>query len=201
LNNALNNGGNVNNANNNVNQYPNSDIGIQRNDNPNNANNNANNNATNNLPKINKKAKDEDIIKEFFNEGKREETKESYIPKIDPSKKPKWCLTKEEAEEINDKEDEKLIEFAQNLDYDKYMKDMEVREALYLIKSKIEAGDENHDFKVEGREGEENKEGERAEEVVNRSVETDPVEKLKNELISKKVEHDNDWNSSVRLLY
>jgi len=197
----LNNGGNVNNANNNVNQYPNSDIGIQRNDNPNNANNNANNNATNNLPKINKKAKDEDIIKEFFNEGKREETKESYIPKIDPSKKPKWCLTKEEAEEINDKEDEKLIEFAQNLDYDKYMKDMEVREALYLIKSKIEAGDENHDFKVEGREGEENKEGERAEEVVNRSVETDPVEKLKNELISKKVEHDNDWNSSVRLLY
>lgn len=201
MNNALNNGGNVNNANNNVNQYPNSDIGIQRNDNPNNANNNANNNATNNLPKINKKAKDEDIIKEFFNEGKREETKESYIPKIDPSKKPKWCLTKEEAEEINDKEDEKLIEFAQNLDYDKYMKDMEVREALYLIKSKIEAGDENHDFKVEGREGEENKEGERAEEVVNRSVETDPVEKLKNELISKKVEHDNDWNSSVRLLY
>lgn len=197
----MNNGGNVNNANNNVNQYPNSDIGIQRNDNPNNANNNANNNATNNLPKINKKAKDEDIIKEFFNEGKREETKESYIPKIDPSKKPKWCLTKEEAEEINDKEDEKLIEFAQNLDYDKYMKDMEVREALYLIKSKIEAGDENHDFKVEGREGEENKEGERAEEVVNRSVETDPVEKLKNELISKKVEHDNDWNSSVRLLY
>lgn len=169
-------------------------------------------NNENNLPKINTKTKDEDIIKEYFNEiapkmEKMEERKEqasnlvqSYIPKIDPSKKPKWCLTKEEAEEMNDLEEEKLIEFAQNLDYEKYMKDMEVREALYLIKSKIEGGDENHDFKVEGKE--ENKEGENQnldqnQEMAGRNMETDAVEKLKYDLNNKVVEHESDWNASV----
>jgi len=162
-----------------------------------------------NLPKISlkvkEKEKDEDVIKQYFNEvaPKQEENKESFIPKIDPSKKPKWCLTKEEAENLNDKEDEKLIEFAQNLDYDKYMKDMEVREALYLIKSKIENGDQNHEFKVEGKEeNKDNDNNENPDEAVEREgrpAETDPIEKLKNELTIKKVEHENEWNASNKV--
>lgn len=172
-------------------------------------NNEINPDQSTNLPKISlkvkEKEKDEDVIKQYFNEvaPKQEENKESLIPKIDPSKKPKWCLTKEEAENLNEKEDEKLIEFAQNLDYDKYMKDMEVREALYLIKSKIENGDQNHEFKVEGKEeNKDNDNNENPDEAVEREGrpgETDPIEKLKNELTIKKVEHENEWNASNKV--
>ncbi len=147
------------------------------------------------------KPKDEDVIKEYFNDiAPKEEHKEPLIPKINPAKKPKWCLTKEEAEELNDKEDEKLIDFAQNLDYDKYMKDLDVREALYLIKNKID-DNEDHEFKGQEKEEEMNAEYEGQNEENRKIVETDPVEKLKNELSNKKADHDNDWNSSVSYLF
>jgi len=59
---------------------------------------------------------------------------ESNLNKIDIKNKPKWAMTKEESEKVNDKELDDLLNFAQNLDYEKYIKDLEIREALGIIK-------------------------------------------------------------------
>jgi len=50
---------------------------------------------------------------------------------------------------MNDKEVDELINFAKSLDYNKYLKNMEIREALYLIKNKVETEGVNNDFGVE----------------------------------------------------
>jgi len=139
--------------------------------------------------------------------------KKSNLPKLDNVKKPKWAMTKEEAEDIDDAEGEKLIQFAQNLDYDKYVKDMEVREALYLIKNKIESGNEN-EFKVEKKEGDEEEmtdeeegngignegDGERNPNFKSKQekLEYDHPERLKTELMkTKPFETELHWNQSV----
>ena len=65
---------------------------------------------------------------------------------------------------------------------------MEVREALYLIKNKIDAGERDElggDKKPE--EVENNEEYE--EEGIERKMETDPIEKLKKELSVQRAEH------------
>jgi len=45
--------------------------------------------------------------------------------------------------------DENLLKFMENLDYDKYIKNLEVREALYLLKNKVEKDGEKDDGKGE----------------------------------------------------
>ena len=97
------------------------------------------------------------------------------MKKINIKNKPKWAMTKDEAE---------------NLDYEKYIKDLEIREALGLIKMKIEQ-----------KEGEENEQHQ----VNNEFIDENKNEILNEELIlpvissSKPLEHENDWNNSVKV--
>ena len=108
-------------------------------------------------------------------------------------KKPKWAMTQEEAENLNDEKIDELLKFAENLDYEKYMKDLEIREALNMIKYKV---DEKENNQIENQENNE--------EVKEEKKENDEKEEesLKLPIIhsSKPVEHEQDWNSSVKRL-
>jgi len=117
---------------------------------------------------------------------------ESNLNKIDIKKnKPKWAMTKEESEKVNDKELDDLLNFAQNLDYEKYIKDLEIREALGIIKNKIENKIEDQNIDNNGEEIKEleNKKNEKEE------LTLPPI----NNHNSKPLEHENDWNSSVKV--
>jgi hypothetical protein len=76
----------------------------------------------------------------------------------------------------DDENDENLLKFMENLDYDKYVKNLEVREALYLLKNKV-------DKEKEKNEGNEQNEELNKENVNNEKEEIDP-EKLAEELKS-----------------
>jgi hypothetical protein len=52
-------------------------------------------------------------------------------------KKPGWALTEKEAEEIKEQEMDNLLEFAYQLDYEKYIDDFEVRQALAVLKERV----------------------------------------------------------------
>jgi len=94
------------------------------------------------LPEIQNQAKidekEENIINNYFVNPIKTETCEAVIPQINSSNKPKWCLTKKEAEELEEKELDDLLNFAKTLDFQKYIKNVEIREAMYLIKNKVE---------------------------------------------------------------
>ena len=55
-------------------------------------------------------------------------------------KKPAWAMTEAEADEFEDDEADLLVEFAKDLDYDAYIDDLEVRQALSVIRERIDAG-------------------------------------------------------------
>lgn len=61
-----------------------------------------------------------------------------FIADIKDNGKSNLCL---HDEENNEEEVQNLLNFVQNLDYQKYLKDLEIREALYLIKNKVEKVD------------------------------------------------------------
>lgn len=58
---------------------------------------------------------------------KKEEKKKS---------KPLWAMTEQEKESFEEEEADDLINFAENLDYDKYMGDLEFRQALDTLKDR-----------------------------------------------------------------
>ena len=51
--------------------------------------------------------------------------------------KPMWAMTEKELEDQKEKEIDDLLEFAYELDYEKYMEDFEVRQALAIIKDRV----------------------------------------------------------------
>ena len=53
------------------------------------------------------------------------------------SQKPAWATTEKQQEEEKEKEIDDLLEFAYDLDYDKYMDDFEVRQAFEIIKDRV----------------------------------------------------------------
>ena len=53
-------------------------------------------------------------------------------------KKPAWATSEKEQEEMKEKEVDDLIEFAYELDYEKYIEDMEVRQALAIIRERVD---------------------------------------------------------------
>lgn len=94
----------------------------------------------------------------------------------------------------DDENDENLLKFMENLDYDKYVKNLEVREALYLLKNKVEKEKEKN-------EGEPNEDLNKANDI-NEKEEINP-EKLAEELQSSSLPpienrnlaiHDKEWN-------
>lgn len=54
------------------------------------------------------------------------------------AKRPAWATTKKMEEEEKEKEVDDLIEFAYDLDYEKFMEDYEVRQALAIVKDRID---------------------------------------------------------------
>ena len=58
-----------------------------------------------------------------------------------------WALTEKELEESKEKEVDDLLEFAYELDYEKYMEDFEVRQALAIIKDRVQEMKKDDDWK------------------------------------------------------
>eukprot|EP00754_Rhynchopus_humris_P000368 Rhum_TRINITY_DN10236_c0_g1::Rhum_TRINITY_DN10236_c0_g1_i1::g.37517::m.37517 len=54
------------------------------------------------------------------------------------SNKPKWAMTEDEAFEAEMREAQKLMDFAANVDYVKFIDDYEVREALAIMRERVE---------------------------------------------------------------
>eukprot|EP01060_Flectonema_neradi_P040749 TRINITY_DN9403_c1_g1_i4.p1 TRINITY_DN9403_c1_g1~~TRINITY_DN9403_c1_g1_i4.p1 ORF type:complete len:485 (+),score=103.63 TRINITY_DN9403_c1_g1_i4:55-1455(+) len=52
--------------------------------------------------------------------------------------KPKWAMTEDEAFDTEMRDAEKLVDFAMNLDYDTFIEDYEVREALSIMRQRVE---------------------------------------------------------------
>ena len=52
--------------------------------------------------------------------------------------KPKWAMTETEADDVEEEEAAALVDFASGLDYDKYMDDLEVKQALTVIRERID---------------------------------------------------------------
>jgi hypothetical protein len=61
--------------------------------------------------------------------------------------KPAWALTEKDLEEQKEKEIDDLLEFAYELDYEKYMDDFEVRQALAIIKDRVHEIKKDSDWK------------------------------------------------------
>jgi hypothetical protein len=57
-------------------------------------------------------------------------------------------LSEKEQEEAKDTEIEDLLEFAYELDYEKYMDDFEVRQAIAIIKDRVQEIKKDGDWKV-----------------------------------------------------
>ena len=55
----------------------------------------------------------------------------------DDSSKPKWALTAEQAEEQENKEVDNLLSFVHSLDYDEFINDLEIRQALEIVKERV----------------------------------------------------------------
>lgn len=61
--------------------------------------------------------------------------------------KPAWAQTEKQLEEAKEAEIDELLEFAYELDYEKYMDDYEVRQALAIIKDRVNEVTKEQDWK------------------------------------------------------
>jgi len=66
----------------------------------------------------------------------RPAAKKGSAPSAASSRKPMWAMTQDERLNCEDEEADALIEFAQGLDFDKYMEDMEFRQCLQVVKDR-----------------------------------------------------------------
>lgn len=67
--------------------------------------------------------------------------------------KPAWAITPKMEEEAKEKEVDELIEFAFDLDYEKYMEDYEVRQAIEIIKDRVDEIKQDEDWKENAEKG------------------------------------------------
>ncbi len=67
-------------------------------------------------------------LKDLYDSNNRRKKKEA----------PKWALTEKKLEEEGEKEVDELIEFANNLDFEEYVQDDEIRDALQIIQTRVE---------------------------------------------------------------
>jgi hypothetical protein len=79
------------------------------------------------------------------NNKKNENLTEKNLKKLESEasekgqkEKPKWAMTEKEAENHEEKEVDDLLKFVQDLDYDSIINDLEVRQALEIVKERIE---------------------------------------------------------------
>lgn len=60
---------------------------------------------------------------------------------------PAWATTEKQQEAAKEQEIDELLEFAYELDYEKYMEDQEVRLALAVIKDRVQQITKDVDWK------------------------------------------------------
>jgi hypothetical protein len=100
------------------------------------------------------------------------------------------------AEDGDNDETEDLLNFVSNLDYEKYVKDLEIKEALYLIKNKVEKDEEiKHEENPKENDGLKNEQ-----ENENENKENDKGEN-KNTVYYNPVIHEKEWDNSVLILF
>lgn len=61
--------------------------------------------------------------------------------------KPAWAMTEKQQEEEKEQEIDDLLEFAYDLDYDKFMEDFEVRQAFEVIRDRVQEIKQDQDWK------------------------------------------------------
>nr|CCC90459.1 conserved hypothetical protein [Trypanosoma congolense IL3000] len=143
-------------------------------------------------------------------------------PKVGKKKKPKWALTEDEALEDEIAEADDLLEFAKNLDYDKFISDYEVAGALAVMRDRVQeltrennwskesverAAKEYADDDVEDEyDGENEVEEERlCEDAEEKRRRKERRQQMLNALVSRKAapaqaaEHDKEWSNSTAI--
>lgn len=78
------------------------------------------------------------LTKENLARNEEQYSQKSKPQKKADKKKPAWAKTEQQLKQEEEEEIDDLIEFAYDLDYEKYMEDLEVRQALALIKERVE---------------------------------------------------------------
>eukprot|EP00164_Ancoracysta_twista_P002193 GFYU01002895.1.p1 GENE.GFYU01002895.1~~GFYU01002895.1.p1 ORF type:complete len:398 (+),score=113.11 GFYU01002895.1:129-1322(+) len=114
--------------------------------------------------------------------------------------RPLWAMTPDEIERRENEEEEDVLNFVSNLDFDKYMEDVEVKQALAAVKERVEALEKSHKLEdiKENREAMlEQRKAEKIEEDVAKA------ERLADADISAMYDEDEDrengWDTSVRV--
>lgn len=91
-------------------------------------------------------------MQEVEEEKSQHESKSAEIParrsKTTLKSRPKWALTKDAVEELEDYEAEDLLNFAMELDFDTFINDLEVRAALKAAKSRVDRVKRNDETKL-----------------------------------------------------
>ena len=74
-------------------------------------------------------------------EPKKSDVEKAKTPERASSKhdrrKPAWALSEKQVEEIKEQEVDDLLEFAYQLDYEKFIEDFEVRQAISVLKERV----------------------------------------------------------------
>ena len=129
-------------------------------------------------------------------------------------KKPRWAMTKEaakKASEIEEEEEfEKLLDFANGLDFEQFIDDLEVRAALAVMKDRVDdlvakENEEEAQREAEGVEAEEKYADSDDEDVDERELRADGAAVAGMNMFHPRVDmreekaEDGGWNSSVKL--
>ena len=122
---------------------------------------------------------------------------------------PKYEQFKNRLEEVGSREVDELVDFAKNLDFDKYLKDLEFKEAMNLIKIKAEEEAKEEENNKENALEEDNnineienhteKENEKEKTELILPLINPPTTNIKNKEENILV-HDREWNVSLRLI-
>ena len=76
-----------------------------------------------------------------------QKSKMSKKSKASKKEKPAWAKTENELEDEKEAEIDDLLEFAYELDYDKYMNDFEIRQVFSIIKDRVNEIKKDQDWK------------------------------------------------------
>merc|ERR1719174_1844542 len=80
-----------------------------------------------------------DAMKELREEAKALGTKlraKDVAAAVEGRMKPKWAMTEKQSEEMDEEQTLELLDFADNLNFDEYMNDLEFREAVGALKGR-----------------------------------------------------------------
>jgi hypothetical protein len=130
----------------------------------------------------------------------------SKPPKKKPTKeKPKWAMSEKESDANEAKEVDDLLDFAKNLDFDEFISDVEVKEAINVIQTRVKEL-QSEASKEEKEEEMQIKQEEREQAIIdrlNRNAERmqneDEDEARRRVLSFGGVYHETEWNSSVKV--